>query len=542
MKRTTFRPLLLPLLSLLLLHLLVACGSPFVGDETQAEAPSPTEAPPSEMATKTATPAQAVPTSPPATPVQERTPASTALASPTAQATISLLPTPTPTPRPTATPTASPTPEVSPSPTPYQEPTGQVNADVVNLRSGPGTQYNIIGRVRRGDTVTIVGRNETGSWLRVCCPAGEAIQSWISGDLVDLSLPDGMALSQVPVPPIPPTPVPAPRPASVPASPPSGAAGDLPPAGNFGPPGAVNPLTGLPLPPGRASQRPLIVCINNDYAARPQYGIAQADVMYEYVMEGYGITRFSGVFYGEEVAQIGPVRSARLINVELGGLYRAGLACSGASDPVRYILKHQVPFPYLDIDLDDPSNTRYSVSIGNDYRTRLRTSTDRLRRWLSDWGVEQPASIRGFTFGDLPGGGVPATQIEIPYPRGTGSQVAYQYDPGSGRYRRSLGGVAHLDGNTGAQVAVENVIIQYAPHETTDIVEDSLGSRSIRIRLFGSGPALVFRDGQAFAGTWRSESQGDTPRFYDQNGAEIRLKPGRTWISVVPTNYTISYQ
>ena len=179
------------------------------------------------------------------------------------------------------------------------------------------------------------------------------------------------------------------------------AAPGLPGPGNFGSSGGVNPLTGLPLPADRIGNRPVIVCINNDYAARPQFGTSQADVVYEYVMEGYGITRFSALFYGTPSGQIGPVRSARLINYYMGALYDAGLACSGASDQVRYLLKHQAPFPYMDIDLDDPSNSRYSVSIGSDYRTRLRTSADKLSRWLAEWGVDQPASIRGFTFGNM---------------------------------------------------------------------------------------------------------------------------------------------
>ena len=316
----------------------------------------------------------------------------------------------------------------------------------------------------------------------------------------------------------------------------------IPGAGGFGPPGGANPLTGLGLDGGRTGQRPLIVCINNDFAARPQFGISQADIMYEYLMEGYGITRFSGVFYGDDVAQIGPVRSARLINYYMGALFEAGLACSGASDRVRYTLKEEAPFPYMDIDLDDPSNARYSVSVGSDYRTRLRTSSAGLRRWLADWGVEQPAAVRGFSFGATPEGGVPATTVNIPYPRATASQVSYRYDPASGRYLRSLGDAPHLDGNSGAQVGVENVVVQYVPHETTDIVEDSLGSLSIRLNLFGSGRSIVLRDGVAYEGVWRSESRGDLPRFYTEDGREIPLKPGRTWVSVVPFDYGVSYQ
>ena len=105
-----------------------------------------------------------------------------------------------------------------------------------------------------------------------------------------------------------------------------------------------------------------------------------------------------------------------------------------------------------------------------------------------------------------------------------------------------MGGIAHVDGSSGAQLGFDNVVVQYVPHEVTDIVEDSLGSKSIRINLFGSGRVIVFRNGLAFEGTWRSDSRGDTPRFFANDGSEIPLKPGKTWISVVPLNYTIAYQ
>gem|GEM_PF-417958 len=532
----------------MLFFLLSGCSAPAAAVQVPTDEPAPDLSSPAATDTDAIPPAESV--------------AANASGTPTdgvgAEPLVTLLAA-TPLPTPTRPPMVLPTP--TPSPTSFPSRAGVVTGTLVNVRGGPGTTYPILATVEGGTTYQLDGRNEDGSWLQVCCLAdvgGDAdAQGWISADLLDVTMDDAIsdALPVVEAPP-PPTPAaetvtaaaggnqsaPAPgdggEAARLAAAPAAGLPGD----GGFGPPSGTNPLTGQPLAGGRAGQRPVIVCINNDYAARPQLGISQADVMYEYLMEGFGITRFSGVFYGEDVAQIGPVRSARLINYYMAPLYKAGLACSGASDQVRYALKNNMPAPYMDIDLDDPSNTRYSVSIGNDYRTRLRTSTEKLRRWLADWGVEQAAGVRGFTFGDLPGGGAPATSISIPYPSGTGSQVSYQYDPGNGRYLRFLGGAAQLDGNTGAQVGVENVVVQYVPHQVTDIVEDSLGSRSIRLKLFGSGPAIVFRDGQAFPGIWRSESQGDTPRFYGEDGSEIFLKPGHTWISVTPLDYTISYQ
>lgn len=469
----------------------------------------------------------------PVTRLATATPTPRSTAGPTPLATLLRALVPTTKPVETATPTATP-------PT-----TARVNAALVNVRGGPGTNYTIVGEVRTGDQITVTGRTEAGDWFAICCLADQPEESWVSAQFLDLQLPTGQSTTAIPLATVP-TPAEVVVPASGAGSPGgqggtgTGAGAGLPGAGGFGPISGSNPFTGQG--GGRSGQRPVIVCVNNDYAARPQLGLSQADLIYEYLMEGYGITRFSALFYGEESAQIGPVRSARLINYYMGALYDAGLACSGASDAVRYVLKHEAPFPYMDIDLDDPSNARYSVSIGSDYRTRLRTSTSGLRRWLGEWGVEKAPNLRGFTFGGAPGGGTPATVINVPYPAGTGCQVEYRYDGGSGRYSRFMGGIAHTDGNSGAQLAVENVIVQVVSHEATNIVEDSLGSTSIRLNLFGSGRAIIFRDGQAFVGSWRSDSQGDLPRFFDQNGAELPLKPGKSWISVVPPDYTVSYQ
>lgn len=470
-------------------------------------------------------------------------PAQTATPSPTARIATAVSPTDA---RPSASPTRldSSIPTKTPTPLPAvrtSAPRAIVKGDVVNLRGGPGTNYPVLGQVRLGQLFEAIARTSAGDWLEICCPVTPGETVWISAPLATTTI----AIDALPVGKVPPTPesvVAASQTGGNPAASQAQPSAGLPGAGGFGAPGETNPLTGLALSPEQRNRRPLIVCINNDYAARPQYGTSQADVVYEYLMEGYGITRFSGVFYGSGSSQIGPVRSARLINLSLGTLYDAGTVCSGASDAVRFALKNDVSFPYLDIDLDDPSNNRYTVSIGSDYRTRLRTATESMRRWLADWGVERAPGLRGFTFGDLPGGGAPASEISIPYPSATGSQVAYRYDASSGRYLRFLGGAPHLDGNTGSQLALDNAIVQYVPHETTAIVEDSLGSLSIRLNLFGSGRALIFRNGLGYEGTWQSNSGGDVPRFYDGKGREIPLKPGRSWISVVPLTYAVAYQ
>jgi hypothetical protein len=74
-------------------------------------------------------------------------------------------------------------------------------------------------------------------------------------------------------------------------------------------------------------------------------------------------------------------------------MYDGGLACSGGSDEIRYILKNEVGFPYLDADIDDPSQTRY-FSIGDDYRTRMQTNPEGVRQYLTDTGKETISGYR----------------------------------------------------------------------------------------------------------------------------------------------------
>jgi hypothetical protein len=44
---------------------------------------------------------------------------------------------------------------------------GRVTAYALNVRTGPGTAYPIIGGLRLGDTVEVMGKNAAGTWLQI---------------------------------------------------------------------------------------------------------------------------------------------------------------------------------------------------------------------------------------------------------------------------------------------------------------------------------------------------------------------------------------
>lgn len=126
--------------------------------------------------------------------------------------TPTVTPPPTATIQPTAQPTLTPAPTATalpPTPTPIPSPLAQVQADVANLRSGPGTNYDVVGQVGHDDQLLITGRNEKGDWWEVETTEGET--AWISGELVGVSSTGDVGAKQAPPSPTPrPTPTPPP--------------------------------------------------------------------------------------------------------------------------------------------------------------------------------------------------------------------------------------------------------------------------------------------------------------------------------------------
>ncbi|HSN74778.1 MAG TPA: tetratricopeptide repeat protein [Anaerolineae bacterium] len=145
-------------------------------------------------------------------------------------------------------PTATPTPVIQAAPTPFI----QVQTDSLNVRLGPGTDYPIVGQLSAGGQLALLGRNEAGDWLVVCCVDDRP--GWVATRLVSteidiMDLPIGLPPARVPVA-TPtafvqptttrtPTPIPTPQSASTPTSPP--APTEPPPAPTEPPPTPTPP-------------------------------------------------------------------------------------------------------------------------------------------------------------------------------------------------------------------------------------------------------------------------------------------------------------
>ncbi|HBY98025.1 MAG TPA: hypothetical protein DEP84_29460 [Chloroflexi bacterium] len=304
------------------------------------------------------------------------------------------------------------------------------------------------------------------------------------------------------------------------------------------------PLTGEP--PEEAANltaRPIDIRVDNSAQSRPQLGLGRADVVWETLAEG-GITRFTATYQCRQPETVGPVRSARLIDLQLTPMLDALLVHVGAAQQVTDMIWAS-PFAPHDIDEWGGDAAFYRVAQAPVSWLRTYTTGQLIAKVAEAHGVRQAEhSVRGWRFSAAvpPNATGAATKLTIPYTPGTSSVVSYIYAAAGGRYLRFQGNVPHLDRATGRQLAADNVLVLFARETVTPIVEDKLGNRSLHYDLGGEGRGLLFRDGQFWEAPWRREGENVLVRIVGTNGEPIPLKPGQSWVQIVRDTMEVAWK
>jgi hypothetical protein len=324
-------------------------------------------------------------------------------------------------------------------------------------------------------------------------------------------------------------------------------------------PGNVNPLTGEVVPdPAILERRPIVAKISNAPAiVRPQAGLGAADIVFEHYVEG-GLTRFSAVFYSQAPERVGSIRSARLVDHEIAPMFDGMLAFSGASIGVeKYIYGSEEVASRIDgadtvppggfVPPSEYADRAYKgVLYGRPFYWRDETipvphnmfaNIAALWDLAASEGQAQRPRLEGLTFyaGSLDGSTGEGQIIDVRY---RATRVRWEYDEGIGQYRRYTDGQGHLDAVSRQQITATNVVILFAEHTDTNIVESEWQgsiSWSTQIALWGENPVILCRDGQRYDGIWMRTVREDLISFWTLDGGQLPLKPGNTWIQIVRT-------
>lgn len=260
--------------------------------------------------------------------------------------------------------------------------------------------------------------------------------------------------------------------------------------------------------------------LDNTRNAQPHAGLIDADVVYVEEVE-YGITRLAAVFSSQIPKRIGPVRSARITDIDLFAQY--GKPAFGYSGAQRRM------WPYL------KAASIYDVSPYTSYSGYSRDNRRRApynlyfdgRSGVSRAPKATKAHDMGFVFDETaPTGGLNATTASMAWGY---ASAGFDYDKKDNEYRISLNGQpARAEEWSGGQRAA-TVVIQYVKQEKSQFW-DKGGGNTPHAETIGTGTAMVMRDGRVWTTTWNRPNAKSGTTFTLRDGSLMTFKPGQLWI------------
>lgn len=331
-------------------------------------------------------------------------------------------------------------------------------------------------------------------------------------------------------------------------------------------------------------ENPVLSCVMIENLAstsvRPQKGLLNASVVYEVIVEG-GITRFMAVFANDADHEVGPVRSARDTYLEFASEYNCQYTHAGGS----YTAMNAIP-RFGMRDLDGLREAGYFWRDSSRYAPHnLFTNREKLRESIVNhgWANEAPPTYDSWLFVQedeelaayIPEEFLPledqieataetvvsdseeenadestveeSVSEEVTIDENAVSELTiafggsydskYVYNTETTVYERYNGGYLQTDATNGEILATKNIVVQY--------VEAGIpiqGKGRINWPVTGVGPVDIFHEGRKYSGTWKKTDRESRTQYYFDNGDEIPLLPGNTWVTIVPPHIGVTEQ
>ncbi len=304
----------------------------------------------------------------------------------------------------------------------------------------------------------------------------------------------------------------------------------------------VSPTTGLPF---SGTYLPMLVQIDNEnggIGARAPWGASLADIIYETPLHKNGNTRLSFLFSDTIPESVGPVRSARVTHAELREEWDAGFVFYGGQENEGTNINDTFKATGA-----DQKGVLFSGIVGDGKPWKKFYS--RVQKLVSPHNVNAnvkamqalipsdfKAPSRPFLYTDeLPEEGDLATDISITrtLPEYSSSFV---YDPDANVYARFVNGQPYVDKDTNDQLVFSNLIIQ----RTSVTYYHDINDRPVTVDI-GSGNADIFLGGRYIPGYWVRTGMNQRTVFFDQDGNEIQLQRGKTFISMLDYGTNVTY-
>jgi hypothetical protein len=291
----------------------------------------------------------------------------------------------------------------------------------------------------------------------------------------------------------------------------------------------LNLLTGLP----GSNNRVIAVKIDDTRAAHPQVGLESADVVYIEQVEA-GLTRLVAIYSSNYPVRIGPIRSARISDIDILAEYgRVGFIFSGAQSKMYPVIAN-ANLANLGAQRNPPS-----VYVRDPLRsspTNMFVYPEKLLEVDSNANSIDQVRAPGWTFGQNSGTGTPITRAEVRWPS---ARYAVSWSSEEDRWLIEFNGEPNFN-EKGYQLGSPTFVIQIVNIYPSEF-GDRYGGVTPKHEVIGEGRGYILRDGQAISALWNRPDAVTPTRWTLPDGSDAPFEPGQIWIALTKDEPAFEY-
>ncbi len=304
----------------------------------------------------------------------------------------------------------------------------------------------------------------------------------------------------------------------------------------------INPLTGLSMDESLYYNTPVAVVLENSKTVQAnQTGHNRFDILYETIVEG-GITRMLGITKNvEALGQVGNLRSAREVFLELAQGHSANLIHWGYDHFHFQSLKNKLDVKTIDLN----SNAKYRFREQNGLSSEHTgySTGESLAAAVAELGLPQTVeNAKWISFNPENASKTPAgtaTTVSVPF---SGSYVTgFNYNAETGMYTKNNNGTVWTDWKTGETAEFKNVFVlltTIAPHNCSDYNGDD--KNHVKVSL-DTGKGYYISNGGYEEITWKKGwSTGTRFVFTRADGTELSANAGKSYVCITKTDAAVS--
>ena len=270
----------------------------------------------------------------------------------------------------------------------------------------------------------------------------------------------------------------------------------------------------------------LVVKIDDTRQAHPQIGLDSADLVYIEQVEG-GLTRLAAIFSSSIPPRIGPVRSARISDIDILAQYgHVAFAYSGAQTKLLPVIA-AANLENLGAQRESP--TIYTRDESRPAPVNLVLRADLLMQKIFKNGKSIVNSkSMGWTFGGEPSGGRVIELVKMKWPNNAYSAI---WSSDESRWLLFHAGSADL-AEDGKQLGATTLVIQKVSIADS-IYRDKFGGVTPFSATIGTGSGFILRDGKVFDGLWNRPTAESGTSWTSRDGTPIAFARGQIWVALL---------